>query len=300
MSPRTDPVRAFCLYLAAEAGLSSATVTAYRRDLERLGSYLAERGQRFEEVDDASTLLEFLSSELSSGASEATLARRLAAVRVFYRYLLETRRITRDVRPSAVGPKLWARLPKSLNPSAITALLDVPPAQDALGHRDRAILELLYATGCRVSELCSLTLERVNLDENYVRCLGKGNKERLVPLGERACDAVATYLKAGRPTLSTPEHPTAALFLTRSGQPLDRVRIWAIVKSAATRAGLPTRGISPHVLRHSFAIHLLENGADLRVVQELLGHASIATTERYTLVDKQRLLEAHREFHPRA
>lgn len=295
-----DPLRAFELHLVAECGLAKPTVEAYRRDLEKLRKWLSEKGQRFEDVRDHGQLLEFLAGEHDRGASEATLARCLASIRVFYRFLLETRRIGIDVRPSALGPKLWSRLPKSLNPGAIEAMLETGSGTDPESVRDRAILEVLYATGCRVSELCGLTLDRVALEDAYVRCHGKGNKERIVPLGARAIAAVRDWLRIGRPALSTPAFPTAALFLTTTGRPMHRGKVWAIVKEAARRAGLPSRGVSPHVLRHSFAVHLLENGADLRAVQELLGHRSIATTERYTLVDKHRLLEAHREFHPRA
>lgn len=297
---RSDSLRAFELHLLAECGLAKSSVEAYRRDLEKLRKWLSERGKEFEAVADYGELLEFLAAQHDAGASDATLARRLAAIRVFYRYLLETRRISTDVRPSALGPKLWSRLPKSLNPGAIEALLASGEGTDPESTRDRAILEVLYATGCRVSELCGLTLDRVSLDDEYVRCFGKGNKERIVPLGARAIVALRDWLRIGRPAWSTPAFPTPALFLTKTGRPMHRGKVWEIVKDAARRAGLPTRGVSPHVLRHSFAIHLLENGADLRAVQELLGHRSIATTERYTLVDKHRLLEAHREFHPRA
>lgn len=300
MAQSSDSRRAFLLHLKAEAGLAPSTIVAYQRDLDRFADFLAQRGRRLEAVEHADEILEFLASDEQAGASEATLARRLAAIRVFYRYLLETRRIGTDVRPTAAAPKLWQRLPKSLNPSAIEAMLEHGEATNALQHRDRAILELMYASGCRASELCGLTLDRVHLEDAFVRCLGKGSKERIVPIGQRAIDAVERYLRVARPTLSTPAHPTAALFLTRTGRALDRIGLWRIVKQAARRAGIPERGVSPHVLRHSFAIHLLENGADLRAVQELLGHASIATTERYTLVDKSRLLEAHRDFHPRA
>lgn len=300
MATPPDSLRAFELHLAAECGLANASIEAYRRDLEKLRKWLETKSQRFEDVRDDGPLLEFLAAAHDEGASEATLARRLAAIRVFYRFLLETRRIDRDVRPSAVGPKMWLRLPKSLNPSAVAALLEAESGSDPTHVRDRAILEMLYATGCRVSELCSLTLDRVSVEDAFVRCFGKGNKERIVPLGARSIDALVAWLRIGRPAFSTPRVPTQALFLLASGRPIHRIAVWKVVKLAAKRAGLPARGISPHVLRHSFAIHLLENGADLRAVQELLGHASIATTERYTLVDKQRLLEAHREFHPRA
>jgi integrase/recombinase XerD len=301
VATQSDPVHAFTLHLAAECGLAKSSIEAYRRDLDHLRNWLKERQLGLLDVSGPELLVEFLAAAQETGASEATLARRLAAIRVFYRFLLETRRIPRDIRPSAVAPKLWSRLPKSLNPSAVNALLEAAATgTDPRSRRDRAILETLYATGCRVSELCGLTLDRVSLDDAFVRCLGKGNKERIVPLGARAIVALREWLATGRPAFSTPAHPTAALFLTPKGQAIDRVAVWSIVKTAAKRAGIPARGVSPHVLRHSFAIHLLENGADLRAVQELLGHASVATTERYTHVDKQRLIEAHREFHPRA
>jgi integrase/recombinase XerD len=295
----TDLLRGFLAHLGAERGLATATLEAYRRDLRRYFASLAaaHRDPLAAGEDD---IVAFLAGEARAGASEATQARRLAAVRSFYRHLLETRRIERDPRPKGGSPALWQRLPKMLNPSAIDALLAACDLGTPEGVRDRALLELLYASGCRVSEVCDLTLDRLHLEDGFARCRGKGGKERLVLIGAAAREALSRYLLSVRPSYAAATHPTTRIFLAKGGKPLDRVAVWARVKAAARAAGLPERGVSPHVLRHSFAVHLLENGADLRTVQELLGHASVATTERYTLLDRHRLLEAHRDFHPRA
>ncbi|MBI4881921.1 MAG: site-specific tyrosine recombinase XerD [Planctomycetes bacterium] len=295
-----DLIREFLAYLSAEVGLAPSTIDAYERDLRLFQRFLAGQGHASLIVSSPEPILLFLLGEKEKGAAEAMLARRLAAIRVFCRYLLETGRIARDVRPSGASPRLWKRLPAVLDPDGITRLLAAPEGTKPPALRDRAMLEVLYATGCRVSELCGLTLERLHLDAEFVRCLGKGAKERIVPIGRHGLDALAAYLRDGRPALARPAHPTSALFLSRSGRPIERTRVWRIVKRCAALCGVAQGGVTPHALRHSFATHLLENGADLRDVQELLGHASVATTEIYTHVDRRRLKEAHQRFHPRA
>lgn len=294
------PIEEFLTHLSAEAGLSNATIEAYERDLRRYREFLERAGHPSLIVSSPAPILDFLVSERESGASEATAARRLACLRMFYRYLLETGRTTRDVRPTGTAPRQWRRLPRVLDTEAVDRLLAAPAGDGPLAVRNRAILEVLYAVGCRVSELCSLTHDRVHLDAGYVRCLGKGSKERLVPIGRRGAEAVGRYLSEVRPVLAARGPRTDRTFLSRAGKPLDRTQVWRIVKAAATTAGLPLLGVSPHTLRHSFATHMLEHGADLRVVQELLGHASVATTEVYTHVDRRRLVDAHRKFHPRS
>ncbi|MFH0944053.1 MAG: site-specific tyrosine recombinase XerD [Planctomycetota bacterium] len=297
---RDDLVAEFLSYLSAEIGLAPSTIKAYGGDLRKYEQSLLEGGTPDLRIQNTEPILAFLIREQKAGAAEAMLARRLAAIRSFYRYLLETGRVLKDVRPIGSAPRQWSRLPAVLNPSSVTRLLAVRSEDRPAALRDRALLEVLYATGCRVSELCGLTMNRLHLESGFVRCLGKGRKERIIPIGSSGRRAVEEYLERGRPAFERNRPPTDAVFLSRTGRPLDRTRVWRIVKECATLAGLPTRGVTPHTLRHSFATHMLENGADLRVVQELLGHASVATTEIYTHVDRRRMREAHRKFHPRS
>jgi integrase/recombinase XerD len=301
-----DPaLREFLTYVVAEAGLAGATADAYRRDLERFFAFARSAGHDPTRLTHSEPIVEFLHDEQRQGAAEATLARRLAAIRAFLRFRLETGRQERDVRPTGGAPHLWSRLPKSLEPEQIERLLAAPgpespdPTFQARRLRDRAVLEVLYAAGCRVSELCGLTLDRVDLAARTLRVLGKGSKERLVPVGDVAAEALARWLERGRPAFALRAKPTSAVFLTQRGNAIDRTRVWQIVKEVARRCGVEPHSVSPHVFRHSFATHLLDNGADLRVVQELLGHASVATTEVYTHVDRRRMKDQHRQFHPR-
>lgn len=298
-------LREFLTYVGAEAGLARGTVDAYRRDLERFFAYARSTGHDPTALKSSEPIVDFLHEQQRSGAAEATVARRLAAVRAFLRFRLETGQQGRDVRPTGGAPRLWSRLPKSLEPEQVERLLSNPtltppePELRARRLRDRAMLEVLYAAGCRVSELCGMTLDRVDLRARTIRVVGKGSKERLVPIGDVAADALTQWLDHGRPVFAIRAKPTSAVFLTHRGKPIDRTRVWQIVKDVARSAGVEPTSVSPHVFRHSFATHLLENGADLRVVQELLGHASVATTEVYTHVDRRRMKEQHRQFHPR-
>ncbi len=303
---------AFRVYQTVELGLSANTVAAYRRDLEQCGDFFRRRG-----VDDWNTLtpqvLQDLLIELSDrGLKETTLARKVVALRMWLRWLHETRVVDRDLTTLLELPKKWQRLPATLNLDRTAELVTSPDPERPLALRDRAILELFYACGLRVSELCGLREGDLNRAAGYVRCMGKGRKERVVPVGRCALDAVAAYVEHLRPRLveeggrrgrwKLPLTRAAAaglpLFLSRTGGPLDRVAVWDLVRREATRRGIAGK-VSPHTLRHSFATHLLEGGADLRVVQELLGHASIATTEIYTHVQTRRLQEIHARCHPR-
>ena len=289
---------AFRRYLRSERGLAENTVAAYGRDLDRFGRWAAD--SRLNDhlrptLRDLSRYLSFLHDEKLAPPS---IARHLVALRTFYKYLRLEERTDQTAVDLLGSPKLWQRLPQVLSPDAVDALLAAPTPNDRFHLRDRAILETLYATGCRVSEVVELQVADVQLDGGYLKCTGKGNKQRVVPLGRPAVAALREYLGSGRPQFAPlPPHPDR-LFVSKSGRRLGRISLWRIVKKYCRRAGL-TALASPHTLRHSFATHLLAGGADLRAVQELLGHSSIATTQHYTHVDAGRLRQLHSKFHPR-
>ena len=291
-------IKSFLDYLKVECGLARNTLLAYRNDLDRFAEYLAaSRAKKIERIH-ADDIIEYCAYERARKKSAASIARRLSAIRMFFRFLLYEGILREDVVSTVESPSLWKRLPEVLSPEDVGALIEAPGTKGALALRDRAILEVLYATGARVSELCGLELQAVNFDVGYVRCRGKGSKERVVPLGGAAKKALVRYLDRGRPK----QEKTSSgnfLFLSRTGRPLGRDSVWNIVKKYARKLGLGKK-ISPHTLRHSFATHLLERGANLRAVQEMLGHADIATTEIYTHVDTMRLKKLHAKFHPRA
>jgi integrase/recombinase XerD len=302
----------FRTYQNVELGLSGNTIVAYRRDLEHFGNFLRRQG-----IDDwariTPTVIQCYLVELSSiGYKETTLARRVVALRMWLRWLHVTRQVAEDRTSLVELPKRWQRLPETLNLDRTVDLVTSPDLEAPLGLRDRAILELFYACGLRASELCSLREGDINLDGGYLRCMGKGRKERATPIGRKALEALDKYLRELRPALlqkglergrwKTPltrgVAATLPLFLSRTGGPLERTAMWDLVRREAKRQGIAGK-VSPHTLRHSFATHLLEGGADLRVVQELLGHASISTTEIYTHVQTRRLQEIHARCHPR-
>ena len=294
-------VDAFLRHVAIERGLSANTVAAYRRDLAVYASWLEEQGIGDVSVVTPATLSEFavhLGTREESPLTASSLARMLSTVRGFHRFLLEEGRVefdaARDVRP----PKLPSTLPKAITIDQVTALLAATDG-DELDHlRDKALLELMYATGARVSEAVGLNVDDV-IDTDVVRLTGKGAKQRIVPLGSFAQAAVAAYLVRARPVLSARGRATPALFLGMRGARLSRQNVWLIIRAAAERAQLGVE-ISPHTLRHSFATHLLAGGADVRVVQELLGHSSVATTQIYTLVTADALRDVYATAHPRA
>jgi integrase/recombinase XerD len=286
-------VAAFRHYLAGERGLSDHTVQAYGRDLNRFAEWVSLvrlADYRKPSLKDLGRYVGFLHEENLAAPS---IARHVVALRTFYRFL----RLEERADPTAVdllaSPKLWERIPAVLTPTNVDALLAAPRPGDRFHLRDRALLETLYATGCRASEVVTLKRSDVYLDSAFCRCTGKGNKQRVVPLGRKAVDALRAYLGDG----ATPKDPVL-VFTSRSGKPLTRIVLWKLVKKYCRRAGLPDV-VSPHTLRHSFATHVLAGGADLRTVQELLGHASIATTQHYTHVDAARLKAMHKKFHPR-
>ena len=287
----------FVNHLEVERGLSRNSITAYERDLRRFIGFLEKRGTH--SLDDArrSDISAFLMSEKDRGLAPGSLARSLAAIKVFFRFLAANRFVRSDITDVIESPRTWKYLPESLSVEEVEKLLKAPPMASDYGIRDRALLELMYATGLRVSEAASLRVGDVNLQFGYVRCEGKGGKERIVPLGRKAREAIRTYLGSARQRLSGGGNPDT-LFITRRGRPFTRQGLWKKIKGYARVAKIRTK-ITPHTLRHSFATHLVEGGADLRVVQEMLGHADISTTQTYTHVDRNRLKSIHRKYHPR-
>jgi len=287
----------FVEYLRGECRLAENTVEAYQRDLRRFYEWL--RGRRITDLTIAE-LSDFVGWLHDRDLAPATVGRHIVALRMFFRYL-QLENVLRENLAELLGSqRLWQRIPEVLSPQMIDRFLRAPVRFDAFWRRDRALLELLYATGCRASELADLQTINVHLDERYCRCQGKGSKQRLVPLGSAAIEAVRDYIEHERPRLAAAAaSPPPWLLLSRRGRRLRREAIWELVKKYALRAGAPA-SISPHTLRHSFATHLLAGGADLRQVQVMLGHASIATTQIYTHVDQSRLQKVHQQFHPRA
>ena len=290
-------IDAFCDQVWLQDGLAPSSLSSYRRDLEQWAAWLDRRGSALLRAQ-RSDVEGFLADQFRAKAKATSIARRLSSVRRFYALQLQQGTLRADPTLRVQAPKLPRRLPKNLSEAKVEALLAAPDAKSTLGLRDRAMLETLYATGLRVSELVGLTLAQVSLDMGVVRVLGKGSKERLVPLGEEAISWLTRYYNEARPALAG-NAKSNSVFLTGRGGPLTRQAFWALLKRLGTKAGIPAASLSPHVLRHAFATHLLNHGADLRVVQLLLGHADIATTTIYTHVARERLKRLHAEHHPR-
>lgn len=289
----------FITYLSLERNLSGNTVAAYKHDLTDFIAYMQNRKISEAAQISRDDILDFLGDRRDEGLESTTLARRLVAIKVFLRYLLKEKLIPEDVTAIMDGPRLWQVLPDFLSVQEVDRLLNVFPnsAKEPLTQRNRTIFEVMYACGLRVSETADLKISDVDFENELMRVHGKGGKTRIVPVGKMAVASLRKYLELTRPQLAAnPLEP--ALFISKSGRKLNREWIWNLIKQAAETAGI-NKNIHPHTLRHSFATHLLENGADLRVIQELLGHADIATTEIYTHVDAKRLLKIHRQFHPR-
>ena len=287
---------AFVDYLRGECHVAENTTAAYKRDITRLYKWLAGRNIAALKIRDLSDYAAWLHRQ---NLAPASVARHLASLKIFCRYL-QLEGILRENAAELLGSqRLWQRVPHVLTSDQVDRLLDAPKRFDKLWRRDRAMLELLYATGCRASELSNLKLRNLHLDEGFCKCHGKGDKERIVPLGKRAIAAVREYLEHERAAIVAKlKRAPEEVLITRRGRRLRRERIWELFKQYGLRAGIPA-DMSPHTLRHSFATHMLAGGADLRQVQELLGHASIATTQIYTHVDPTRLKAVHRQFHPR-
>ncbi|MBX3475510.1 MAG: site-specific tyrosine recombinase XerD [Planctomycetes bacterium] len=285
-------------YLRLECGLSENTLLAYRRDLDQLLEFLFARDLLEPQQVQPDDLTAFLAEQRRGGLDDRTVARRVSAIRMFFRYV--SVEITRGVDPAQflTPPKVASSLPDYLTPDQVNDLLAAPKGTEALSLRDRAILHTLYATGARVSEVCGLTMTRVNLSAGYLNVHGKGSKERIVPIGATAIAEVRSYLESGRPLLL--KRPSDMVYLSKSGRRLSRTRVWEVVKHYAAMAGIRPELVHPHTFRHCFATHMLENGADIRSVQEMLGHVSISTTQIYTHVDDKRLRSVMLKFHPRA
>jgi integrase/recombinase XerD len=297
--PQRDPVGPFLHYLMAECGVSPNTLAAYRSDLMRFLRWRKTSTPVELSKLDAITLSDYVDSLNCELLSASSVCRHLASLSTFFRFLVLEGKVTENVAKLLIAPVVWDRLPTVLSPAATLRLLDSPSAATRLGRRDRAVLETLYATGCRASEVVGLRPGDLDLRKGMARCVGKGDKERQVPLGSSAIAAISVYLSQDRPALVARRPETDVVFVAKSGRPLSRIGLWSIVKRYARASGA-SGDVSPHTLRHSFATHMLAGGADLRVVQEMLGHASIATTQIYTRVELSRLREVHSRFHPRS
>ncbi len=293
----TELLGLFFDFLSVEKGLSKNTLMAYRRDLKGYLAFLDKKGAASLDSVNRKMIMDFLLNERDRGLNASSVARGLVAIRMFHRFLTEEGKIKEDVTEVLEAPKLWKHLPDYLSVQEVEALLKAPNPRKAQGIRDQACLELMYATGLRASEVAGLKIGHVNFDLGYIRVIGKGDKERIVPLGRTAKKSVQRYLKHTRPRW-VKEDSEDALFVSRLGKKLSRQTVWMILKKYVHAAGLHKK-VYPHILRHSFATHLLENGADLRVVQELLGHSDISTTQIYTHIEKSRLKNIHHKFHPR-
>lgn len=292
-----EAVEDFLAYLSLEKGRSKNTEKSYEKDLQQAALCLQRLGATNWSAVTAKHLTGWLHWLNDEDFSESSQARKLAAVRMFFRYYVSQGKRRDDPAALLSGPKFRRKLPATLTPAEMTRLIAAPAGGDAYAVRDRAMLELFYSSGLRISELCGLTLQQVDLENGFVRVFGKGGKERVVPLGAQACEALQAYLLAARSRLVKPR-TGSELFLSERGKAISRKTLWVIVKNSARRAGI-AKAVKPHLLRHSFATHLLAGGADLRAIQEMLGHASIGTTQIYTAVEPARLIDQHARFHPR-
>jgi integrase/recombinase XerD len=297
-APLLDPlVERYLSELRVEGGLATNTLEAYRRDLTKLQLYLRKQDRRMDAAISPQIAVGFLSALKQEGLAAASIARAMSALRGWFRFLTREHIVETNPLGSLAKTRRPVRLPKTLTMQEVTALLTLPLRSTAEDHRDRAMLELLYASGLRISELIGLSLSQLDLSLGSLRVLGKGSKERIVPMGQAARNAVNDYVEQSRPLLLK-GRSARAVFVSRRGTALTRQGCWKLVRQRARRAGI-AKAISPHMLRHSFATHLLEGGADLRAVQAMLGHADIATTQIYTQVERSRLKQVHRQHFPR-
>lgn len=292
-------ISGFIQYSLLERGLSENTLQSYERDLQQYVAYL----KKVEEINDCNVIeraniVNYLYFLKEKGRAESTIARTIASIRAFHQYLLREKIAEKDPSVLIETPKGAKRLPKVLSAKEVEALLETPTPNNPFDIRNKAMLELLYATGMRVSELCNVEIEDVHLKMGFIRCIGTSRKERIIPLGSKAKDAISAYLHNGR-TVLLKNNRHQKLFVNHHGKPLSRQGFWKILRNLAAKANIE-KELTPHTLRHSFATHLLENGADLRAVQEMLGHEHISTTQVYTHVTKTKLKDVYTQFHPRA
>ena len=291
-------IQRFLDHIAIERGLSDNTIASYGRDLAQFADFLAKRDITDAKSIDENCLSAYLGKLNKEKYKPTSIARKISAIRNFIKFLSAEREIDKSPIIALETSRPPIRLPKTMEVDEVSRILNAPDISDELGLRDKAMLETLYATGLRVSELINLKMSEVSLKMGFLRCVGKGDKERAIPLGEIAVEYINAYIDRARGHLAG-DNRSEYLFLTKLGKPMSRVMFWKIIKKYAANAGI-TREITPHTLRHSFATHLLERGADLRSVQEMLGHASIATTQIYTHVTRDHLKEVYMESHPRA
>jgi integrase/recombinase XerD len=290
-------IRSFLNYLRVEKGLAANTLNAYRRDLEKFAAFAAKRGLTLEAFTH-SDVIDFLRTLYLRKLDSRTVARHLVTIRHLFRFAFTEGMITENPAANVAAPKFRRSLPEFLSVDEVDRLLRQPDVSSTLGLRDKAMIELLYSTGLRVSELCGLRAADVQFEDGCLRCIGKGSKERLVPVGRAALDLVLQYMKKSRPEILG-EKTSPYLFPTRIGTAINRIAFWKILSAHGRKAGL-RKPLTPHMLRHSFATHLLDRGADLRSVQMMLGHADIATTQIYTHVVEERLKQVYKAHHPRA
>jgi integrase/recombinase XerD len=290
-------IESFLNYLFVERGLAKNTLNSYRQDLNFYKQYLSKNNISGFSQTSKANIVNFMSNQKDKGISSNSIARRLTAIKSFYRFLVRERIIKNDPTSLMETPRLWKKIPDTLSISEVETLIAQPNTREKIGIRDRAILDIMYATGMRASEVINLRLDNINLDMGFVRCRGKGNKERIIPFGKQARIAVNRYLERSRANLAKKKN-SDYLFLNRFGTRMSRQSLWKIIKKYAKAARIK-KAIRPHILRHSFATHLLEGGADLRSLQEMLGHSDISTTQVYTHINKERLKTIHKMFHPR-
>lgn len=290
----TDWLEDFLIYLGSEKGLSPLSIDAYKRDIKKFIAFAEEKGITTPKEAVSDHITEFLGVLKREGKASSSLCRAMISLKVYFKFLIREEVVDKNVTTFLSTPKMWQLIPDILTTEEIEALLSQPNPEDPMGSRDLAILSILYATGIRVSELCTLGI--YDVDDDRIKVMGKGSKERLVPIAEKAVQALDRYLGGFRDQFGIKGEK--ALFVTKKGRPLDRVTVWKLIKKYGKEAGIE-KNISPHTLRHSFATHLLENGADLRVIQEMLGHASINSTDRYTHISTNQLQQSFQNFHPR-
>lgn len=290
-------IEQFLSYISVERGMANNTISSYKRDLSRFADFL--KSKKLDSIDKVSrqVINSFMMAEKDRGLMSNSVSRELACIKSFFKFLLRENIIKEDAANIIESPKLWKKLPSTLSVDEVGTLLNTPNVRDPMGARDKACLELMYATGMRVSEVVNLKMDDINMAVGFAKCFGKGSKERIVPFGKKAKESLERYLEKSRPQFLK-KNISNFLFLTRLGKSMSRQTFWKIIKRYTKLARLKKK-ITPHSLRHSFATHILERGADLRIVQEMLGHADISTTQIYTHVSKDRLKSIHEKFHPR-